>query len=183
MQANRNSQTTSTKCQYQAANSKPRCCVGVNWPASARNRQTIRNVVPMMTFTPWKPVAMKNAAPYILPEKWNAAWAYSQPCTQVKVRPSAIVQTSPQTRPLRLFSSSAWCAQVTVVPEVSRISVLSSGKCQGSKVWMLFGGHTPPVNAIRPMSWSWSGNSAVLKYAQNQATKNITSEAMNRIMP
>ena len=27
MQANRNSHTTSTKCQYQAANSKPRCCV------------------------------------------------------------------------------------------------------------------------------------------------------------
>ena len=33
MQANRNSQTTSTKCQYQAANSKPRCWFGVNWPA------------------------------------------------------------------------------------------------------------------------------------------------------
>ena len=28
-----------------------------------------------------------------------------------------------------------------------------------------------------------AGNSAELKKAQNQATKNITSEAMNRIMP
>ena len=32
MQANRNSHTTSTKCQYQAQNSKPRCCCGVKWP-------------------------------------------------------------------------------------------------------------------------------------------------------
>ena len=36
MQANRNSQTTSTKCQYQAAASKPKCCCGVKAPLSAR---------------------------------------------------------------------------------------------------------------------------------------------------
>src|SRR5262249_3508149 len=52
MQTNRNSQTTSTKCQYQAANSKPRCWVGVKWPRKERTRQTARNNVPMMT---WKP--------------------------------------------------------------------------------------------------------------------------------
>src|SRR5665647_2541174 len=63
MQANRNSHTTSTKCQYQAANSKPRCWVGVEWPMSARSRQTIRKIEPMMTCTPWKPVAMKKVAP------------------------------------------------------------------------------------------------------------------------
>src|SRR5580704_6893894 len=163
MQANKNSHTTSTKCQYQAQNSKPRCWVGVNWPASARNRQTIRNVVPMMTCTPWKPVAMKKEAPYMLPEKWNAACAYSQPCTQVKHRPSAMVQARPQTRPLRLFSRSEWCAQVTVVPEVSRIRVLSSGKCQGSKVLMSFGGHTPPTKAVRANSFTSFGNSATSK--------------------
>src|ERR1700723_1353653 len=147
MQANRNSHTTSTKCQYQAQNSKPRCCVGVNWPAMGGKRQTIRKVEPMMTWAPWKPVAMKNAAPYMLPEKWNAAWAYSQACTQVKVSPSAMVSTRPKIKPLRLFSKSAWWAHVTVVPDVSRISVLSSGKCQGSKVSMPLGGQTPPVNA------------------------------------
>ena len=32
MAANRNSQTTSTKCQYQAAASKPKCCFGVKAP-------------------------------------------------------------------------------------------------------------------------------------------------------
>ena len=44
------------------------------------------------------------------------------------------VSTRPQIRPLRLFSSSAWCAHVTVVPDSSRISVLTSGRPHGSKV-------------------------------------------------
>src|SRR5262245_26503385 len=52
MQANRNSHTTSTKCQYQAANSKPRCCLGVKWPAKARSRQTIRKIEPIITCAP-----------------------------------------------------------------------------------------------------------------------------------
>ena len=52
MQANRNSHTTSTKCQYQAANSKPRCCLGVNWPRMARIRHTIRKIEPMITWAP-----------------------------------------------------------------------------------------------------------------------------------
>ena len=36
-----------------------------------------------------------------------------------------------------------------MVPEVSRISVLRSGRCQGSKVSMPLGGQTPPVSAVR----------------------------------
>ena len=39
-----------------------------------------------------------------------------------------VVQIRPPFRPLRSSCSSAWCAHVTVVPEVSRISVLSSGR-------------------------------------------------------
>ena len=33
------------------------------WPVKARNRQTIRKIVPMMTWKPWKPVAMKKVEP------------------------------------------------------------------------------------------------------------------------
>ena len=62
--------------------------------------------------------------------------------------PSTIVQTSPQIRPLRSLWMSAWCAQVTVVPEVSRISVLRSGRCQGSKTSIPFGGQTPAGEGI-----------------------------------
>ena len=70
-----------------------------------------------------------------------------------------------------------------MVPEVSRISVFNSGRCQGSKVSMPLGGQTPPNSASRVACTGSAGNSAELKKAQNQATKNITSEAMNRIMP
>src|SRR5512144_1406342 len=63
MQANKNSHTTSTKCQYHAANSKPRCCFELKCPAIARIRQTIRKIEPMMTWAPWNPVAIKKVAP------------------------------------------------------------------------------------------------------------------------
>ncbi len=56
----RNSQTTSTKCQYQAAASRPKWWSGLKWPRQARKRQTARNQVPMITWKPWKPVAMKK---------------------------------------------------------------------------------------------------------------------------
>ena len=52
--------------------------------------------------------------------------------------PSTTVSARPHFRPLRSLCSSAWCAQVTVVPDSSRISVLTSGRPQGSKVpWKL----------------------------------------------
>src|SRR5690606_25170036 len=54
----RHSHTTSTKCQYQAAASKPKWCCGVKCPLIARNRQTARKMVPTMTWKPWKPVVM-----------------------------------------------------------------------------------------------------------------------------
>ena len=41
----------------------------------------------------------------------------------------------------------------------------------------------PPVKATRPYWIDSLVNSEASKNAQNQATKNITSEAMNRIMP
>ena len=42
----------------------------------------------------------------------------------------------------------------------------------------------PQPNTASRVAWTGSaGNSDALKKAQNQATKNITSEAMNRIMP
>ncbi len=78
MQTNRNSQTTSTKCQYQAAASKPKCRSGVNCPARTRNQQTIRKIVPTMTWKPWKPVARKKTEGKMPPpENLNGAWVYS----------------------------------------------------------------------------------------------------------
>src|SRR5579884_1051485 len=107
----------------------------------------------------------------------NGAWAYSQPCTKVKVRPSRIVHHRPSFSPCRSPWISEWCAQVTVVPEHRRIRVLSSGKPHGFITSTPLGGHCPPTASTA------DGKIALSKKAQNQARKNITSEAMNRIMP
>ena len=55
--------------------------------------------------------------------------------------------------------------------------VLSSGKPHGSSTSMPLGGQTPPTASTA------DGKIALSKKAQNQARKNITSEAMNRIIP
>ncbi len=65
-----------------------------------------------------------------------------------------------------------------VHPESSRIIVLRKGMWKGSKVWMPAGGH---IGVVVPATCS--GNSAKLKKAQKKATKNITSLAMNSVMP
>ena len=74
-----------------------------------------------------------------------------------------MVQDESQTGPLRSFLKQRMMRPGNGRAGVSRISVLSSGRCQGSNVWMPFGGQTPPVKAVRPTSRSWAGNSATLK--------------------
>ena len=71
--------------------------------------------------------------------------------------PSRTVRIRPILSALRSLCSSAWCAQVTVVPEVSRISVLNSGRWNGSSVSMPFGGQMPPVKAARRYSIGVAG--------------------------
>ncbi len=48
---------------------------------------------------------------------------------------------------------------------------------------MPFGGQWPPVSSVRWNCAASPGKRLASKKAQNQATKNITSEAMNMIMP
>jgi len=59
----KNSQTTSTKCQYHAAHSNPVKCSSLLFMVFSRNKLTIKNVEPMITCNPWNPVAMKNVEP------------------------------------------------------------------------------------------------------------------------
>ena len=60
---NKNNQTTSTKCQYQAAASNPVWCLDIKWPFIIRYRHTDKNKVPTITWNPWNPVAIKNTDP------------------------------------------------------------------------------------------------------------------------
>ena len=54
----RYSQTTSTKCQYHAAASNSKWC----W-VICRSRHVVKKVVPMITCSPWNPVATKKVDP------------------------------------------------------------------------------------------------------------------------
>ena len=59
----RNSHTTSTKCQYQAAPSKPKWRSGVKWPYIRRIVMYSSISMPTITWNPWKPVSMKKVDP------------------------------------------------------------------------------------------------------------------------
>jgi len=70
---------------------------------------------------------------------------------------------------------------VTVVPE-SAAAAYSTAADAGIEGLDTLGRHTPPNSASR---WREPDRreTARVEKRQNQATKNITSEAMNRIMP
>lgn len=85
------------------------------------------------------------------------------------------MKNSPCVACLKLFSSSPWCAHVTVTPEASRIAVFRSGICRGLKGWIPVGGHIDPSSIV--------GDNLLWKNAQKNDAKNNTSEMMNRIIP
>lgn len=84
MEMYRKSQTTSTKCQYQAAASNPKWWFDVKWKLNCRRRHTKRNVDPIMTCSPWNPVATKNVEPYTPSEIAKEASKYSEIWRRVK---------------------------------------------------------------------------------------------------
>ena len=63
MEIYRKSHTTSTKCQYQAAASKPKWWLLEKWHIYIRYKQIRRKEVPMITWRPWNPVATKKVEP------------------------------------------------------------------------------------------------------------------------
>src|SRR3546814_2678159 len=100
-----------------------------------------------------------------------------------------IVSHRPFFRPSRSPWISEWCAQVIVVPEQSRISVLSKGSEKASMTSMPFGGHMviasapscPNSEVTAPSAYSiGTGKSEKSNHAQNQPTKNITSDEIGR---
>ena len=93
----------------------------------------------------------------------------------MKIAPNITVNNKPFNKPFLSFSKRAWCAQVTVVPDKSKINVLINGICQGSRALIPLGGQTDPITCV--------GNKLASKKAQNQATKNITSDIMNNVIP
>ena len=129
----RNSQTTSTKCQYQAAHSNPVVWSILFRVLLIRFRDTVRNVDPMITCSPWNPVAMKNVVPKAESDRENGASLYSNACNAVNSKPSVMVVTIAFTLVDFFDSSRAWCAHVIVTPEDSSSNVFSRGTFIGLK--------------------------------------------------
>jgi len=74
-----------------------------------------------------------------------------------------------------LFSIRAWWAQVTLIPEESKIKVLRSGTCVALKGRIPDGGQNIPISKV--------GAKLLWKNAQKNEKKNKISETIKRIMP
>jgi hypothetical protein len=170
---NRISQMTSTKCQYQMANSTPRWSHGPSPPAIKRPRVTARVVAPTRTWVPWNPVATKKIAPKHLSLIENLACAYSVAWRAVKYTPRRTVQKThlsalrPPTR--------RWWATVTVAPLLRRTAVFSSGRWKGLIALKCAGGQVFPT--------STAGDRAKWKKDQKKAPKKQSSLKRNHSIP
>lgn len=60
------------------------------------------NSVPIITWRPWKPVAIKNVEPYTPSAIVNGASTYSNPCRAVNSAASSTVMIIPRIVPRRL---------------------------------------------------------------------------------
>src|SRR5438034_9932429 len=105
-----NTQTTSTKCQY-----NPTGPSAGSWPfLTARPKATPRTVSnavkPTQTCNPWNPVSVKNVVakrskPTLTPPRYKSQ--YSIPCPTMKMPPSKMVRASHNFILVCLFMRSA----------------------------------------------------------------------------
>jgi hypothetical protein len=167
--------TTSTKCQYQAAASNPKCRVFEKCDIIVRIRHTRRNEDPISTCAPWNPVATKNVDPYTLSAIENDATWYSPNCRNVKYPPNATVRIRACVAFLLFPSISLWCAHVTVTPDANSTAVFSNGTLKGLIGVIPTGGQQHPSSAV--------GASLLWKNAQKKAKKKHTSDKMNSSIP
>jgi hypothetical protein len=74
----------------------------------------------------------------------KGASTYSIPCSKVKIVANNIVKHNPRIACFFARTIIAWCAQVTVAPELKRKNVLVRGIPDVWIVWIASGGQTPP---------------------------------------
>ncbi len=132
-------------------------------------------MVPISTWSPWKPVATKNVDPYIESDMANEELQYSNNCRVVKNIPSSIVHVNLVMELFFLPVIMEWCVQVIVIPDLRSTSVFNSGIAMGFRASIPSGGQLDPISVV--------GTSLLWKKAQKKEKKNNTSEVMNSIMP
>ncbi len=137
-------------------------------------RETDRKSEPTRTWIPWNPVVIKNVDPYTESEKVNLDSKYSIAWQNEKIKPNEIVIINPKTLLSRSLFKNAWCDQVIEAPEDKRIIEFNNGISIGWKISIPLGGHLLPISIF--------GETLLLKKAQKNLIKNITSEAINIII-
>lgn len=120
----------------------------MRWYCRTRKNATVMNSVPMITCSPWNPVAMKNVDPYAPSAIVNGASTYSYPCRAVNSSARITVAITPSSVPRRLPSISEWCAYVTVAPDDSRRIVFSRGTSYGDSGSIPCGGQCAPSSTV-----------------------------------
>lgn len=175
MKTYKNSQITSTKCQYQEAASNPKWWDLVKWDKFNLNRHTSKNSVPIITCNPWNPVATKKVDPYTESAIENGDSLYSITCKSVNKTPKTTVNPSPMIDSLLSPLTILWWAQVTVTPELSKITVFSKGTEKGFKGSIPNGGHITPT--------STEGDKLLWKNAQKKEKKKRISDTINKANP
>lgn len=171
----KNNQTTSTKCQYQAAHSNPTIWLFEFNILVNRTRDTVRNTEPIITCNPWNPVVMKKTLPNEESDIQKGASTYSKPWSIVKIAPSMIVMIKDVEDLEKFFFSISWWDQVTVTPEDKSKIVFIRGILIGLKVTIDKEGQFCPNSIV--------GEILLWKKAQKKDTKKRTSDKINSTIP
>lgn len=79
-----NNQTTSTKCQYHDADLNPKSRFDEKCRVVCHDRHVIRKAVPIITCSPWNPVAIQEVDPYAESVIVNGDSIYSCACSAMK---------------------------------------------------------------------------------------------------
>lgn len=147
----------------------------MKWAWDNLHEHIIRNIVPIITCKPWKPVGTKNVEPYTESERQNGACRYSNTWHKVNTSPNKQVKFKPRVAQFFLPLTILWWAQVTVTPELNKIIVFNKGTENGSNASIPTGGQHRPT--------STAGDKLLWKKPQKKETKNKISEIINIINP
>lgn len=105
----------------------------------------------------------------------KGASTYSTACNIVNIIPSKTVKTRPKIASFLCPLIILWWAQVTVAPELKRITVFKRGTEKGLSGSIPKGGHTTPI--------SIEGDKLLWKKAQKKEKKNRISDIINNKKP
>ena len=136
---------------------------------------TAKNIVPIITCNPWKPVPKKKDAPNTPSLIVKDDTLYSIYWKIVNIIANSIVYNEPYNVPPLTLFISAWWAKVTVAPLDNNITVFNKGNSKGLTGSIPTGGHCAPNSTV--------GVKALWKKAQNIAIKNKPSDTINNINP